>query len=134
MRFIEWLATPPEARVPATEREFATMIDVHVKTLFNWKQDREFRDVWQGEADTVIGDLDKRQAVLETLYRTASDSHNPRHVAAAKLYLDAIGAMQPAKLEVTVGTKALGLLTDDELERLVARGAAELMAEHGDGD
>ena len=134
MRYIEWLTTPPRARDPATEAEFARMIDVHTKTLYNWKQDREFRDVWQGETDQIIGDLDRRQAVLDTLFEAARDPRNPRHVAASKLYLEAVGAMSPAKLEVSHSHKAVGMLTDDELDRLIARGAAELRAERRAAD
>ena len=122
MRFIEWLTTPPTARVPPTEAEFARMIDVSVKTLYNWKHDREFRDVWQGETDQVIGDLDKRQTVLDTLFKAASDERNPRHVAAAKLYLDAIKQMTPERQSEA---KAIGLLTDAELALMIDRTLAE---------
>ena len=81
------------------------------------------------EADEVIGDAGRRQAVLETLYRSATNEKNPRHVTAAKLYLEAIGAIAPPKLDVTVSGKALGMLDDDELESLIARGVAELRGE-----
>jgi hypothetical protein len=118
MRFIEWLTTPPAARQPPTEAEFARMLDVHVKTLYNWKHDREFREVWQGETDQVIGDLDKRQRVIDALYDAASDPRNPRHVTAAKVYLDAIKQMSP---ERESGAKAIGMLTDAELELMIKR-------------
>ena len=121
MRYIEWLTTPPTARVPPTEAEFARTIDVHVKTMWNWKHDREFREVWQSETDEVIGDLDKRQQVLDTLYKAASDERNPRHVAAAKLYLDAIKQISP---ERETSGKALGMLTDAELEQMTQRALA----------
>jgi hypothetical protein len=122
MRYIEWLTTPPTARNPPTEAEFARMIDVHVKTLYNWKHDREFREVWQGETDQVIGDLDKRQAVLDALYEAAADVRNPRHVSAAKLYLEAIREMSP---ERQVTGRALGMLTDSELDLMTKRALAE---------
>jgi Helix-turn-helix of insertion element transposase len=129
MRYIEWLTTVPEYRVPKLERDLAREMDVYQKTLYNWRQDKDFREVWQDEASEVIGNPDRRQAVMEVLYRAATDERNPRHVQAAKLYLEATGAIQPPKLDVTIGTKALGLLDDEELERLIARGAAELRAE-----
>jgi Helix-turn-helix of insertion element transposase len=122
MRFIEWLTTPPAARQPATEAEFARMIDVHVKTLYNWKHDREFRETWQGETDQIIGDLDKRQRVLDALFEAASDARNPRHVSAAKLYLEAIREMSP---ERESQGKAIGLLTDAELALMIDRNLAE---------
>jgi hypothetical protein len=134
MRYIEWLTTPPRARQPPTEKEFAVMIDVHTKTLFNWRQDREFREEWQNATDQVIGDLDRRQVVLDTLFEASRDARNPRHVAAAKLWLEAVGAITPPKLDVTVSHKAVGMLSDDELEKLVARGVAELQAEGGSAE
>lgn len=132
MRYIEWLSTPPSMRRPATKQEIAAELDVYPKTLYNWEQDREFRDVWRDESDEVIGGEDKRQQVLDTLHRTAIDSHNPRHVAAGKLYLEAIGAMSPQRVDVNVSSKALGMLSDDEIERLIARGLAEQRADVGD--
>jgi len=126
MRYIEWLTTPPHMRNPRTEGQLAAELDVYPKTLFNWKQDREFCDVWHHETNDVIGGDDRRQAVMDSLFRAASDEHNPRHVSAAKVYLDAIGAMSPGRLEISVtGDKALGLLSDDELEGLLARGLAD---------
>jgi hypothetical protein len=82
--------------------------------------------VWADQSDEVIGGADRRQAVLETLYRAATNERNPRHVAAGKLYLEAIGAMTPPKLDVTISGKALGMLTDDEIEKLIAIGVAEM--------
>lgn len=128
MAYIEWLTTPPHAREPRTEKELAAKLDVYHKTLYNWRHDREFREVWQDNTDAVIGGEDRRQAVMDALFRAASDDHNPRHVAAAKIYLDAIGAMSPAKVNVSVSHKALGMLTDEEIEMLMARGIAEQRA------
>ena len=120
--------SPPTA-TPKPNTNSPTNSTSTPSTLYNWRQDRDFRDVWHDEADEVIGDPDRRQAVLETLYRAATDERNPRHVTAAKLYLEAIGAIAPPKLDVTVSGKALGMLDDDELESLIARGVAELRGE-----
>ena len=131
MRYIEWLTTPPQFRDPPTEMELAKELDVYQKTLYNWRQDREFRDVWRDDADEVIGGEDKRQRVMETLYMAAIDYRSPRHVAAAKLYLETIGAIGPARVDVQVMNKAVGLLTDAELEKLIGIGLAEQKAEIG---
>ena len=131
MRYIEWLTTPPTYREPATEKQLAAELDVYSKTLYNWRHDREFREVWQDNTDAVIGGEDRRQAVMDALYKAASDDHNPRHVQAAKLYLDAIGAMSPPKVDVTVSHKALGMLTDEEIEVLLARGVADYKQAEG---
>lgn len=129
MRYIEWLTTVPDYRQPKTERELARELDVYQKTLYNWRQERDFIEVWRGESDEVVGGPDRRQAVLETLYRAATNERNPRHVMAGKLYLEAVGAMSPPRLDVTVSGKALGMLSDDELESLIARGVAEMKGE-----
>jgi hypothetical protein len=64
---------------------------------------------------------------MDTLYEAANDARNPRHVAAAKLYLEAIGAMSPGRMDVTVHSdaKALGMLTDEEINSLLAQGIAD---------
>ena len=135
MRYIEWLTTPPQHRVPGTERELAAELDVYPKTLYNWRQEREFREVWRDDADEVIGGEDKRQRVMETLYMAAIDYRSPRHVAAAKLYLETIGALGPQRVDVQVSSKAVGMLDDEELERLIAIGVAELNKQRGfDGE
>ena len=129
MRYIEWLTTPPQERHPGTEKELARELDVYPKTLYMWKQDREFRDVWRDDADEVIGGEDKRQRVMETLYMAAIDYRSPRHVQAAKLYLETIGAIGPQQVQVHVTSKALSMLTDDEIESLIARGLVEQSSE-----
>ena len=129
MRYIEWLTTPPQHRDPSTEKQLAAELDVYPKTLYNWKHEREFREVWSDQADQIVGGEDKRQRIMETLYMAAIDYRSPRHVQAAKLYLEAIGAMQPQRLSVEVSPKALGMLDDEELEILIAKGVAELQRE-----
>ena len=131
MRYIEWLTTPPQERIPATEADLAKELDVYPKTLYNWRQDREFRDVWRDDADEVIGGEDKRQRVMEVLYMAAIDYRSPRHVQAAKLYLETIGAIGPQRIDVSVSNKAIGLLTDEELEKLIGIGLTEQKAELG---
>jgi hypothetical protein len=123
MRYIEWLTTPPTHRQPKTEVELAREIDVFPKTLYNWRQERDFREVWSDDTDRVVGGEDRRQRVMDTLYDAAVDHRNPRHVAAAKLYLDTLGAISPPREGVS--GKAIGMLTDDEIEQLLSRGILE---------
>ncbi|HEX5016006.1 MAG TPA: phBC6A51 family helix-turn-helix protein [Actinomycetes bacterium] len=137
MRYIEWLNTPRQFRIPPTKAEMAAALDVYPKTLYNWENDREFRKVWRGEADEILdehGAEDKVQVVLDSLYQAARDPRSPRHVTAAKLYLETIGAIGPQRVEVQVSSKALSMLSDDEIERLIARGLAEQRAEVEAGD
>jgi|SRR6187402_1451357 len=132
MRYIEWLNTPAMMRQPQTKQELAAQLDVIPKTLYNWEQDAEFRQIWHSQAEGILEEhdaVDKIQRVLDTLYESASDTHSPRHVQAAKLYLEAVGAIGPQQIDVKVSSKALGMLGDDEIERLIARGLAEQRAE-----
>ena len=129
MRYIEWLTMPPQERRPPTEAELARELDVYPKTLYNWRQEREFRDVWRDDADEVIGGEDKRQRVMETLYMAAIDYRSPRHVSAAKLYLETIGAIGPQRIDVQVSNKAIGLLTDEEIEKLIGKELADQRAD-----
>jgi hypothetical protein len=131
MRYIQWLTTPPQERIPSTQADLAKELDVYPKTLWNWRQDREFRDVWRDDADEVIGGEDKRQRVMETLYMAAIDYRSPRHVAAAKLYLETIGAIGPQRIDIQVSNKAIGLLTDEELAKLIDQGLTEQKTELG---
>jgi hypothetical protein len=133
MRFIEWLTTPPAMREPRTEEEFALTVDVHPKTLHNWKHDPEFKAVWHGETDRVVGGDDRRQAVMDALYEAASDPNHPRMAAAAKLWFDNLKAMSPENEPgQVVATKRLELLTDEEIEDLLARGLANQQVEFHD--
>jgi hypothetical protein len=60
---------------------------------------------------------------MDVLYDAAVDARNPRHVQAAKLYFDTLGAISPPR--EGVNTKAIGMLTDDEIEQLLSRGILE---------
>ena len=128
MRYIEWLTTPPQIREPPTEALLAKELDVFPKTLYNWRQDRDFRDVWHDTTDEVIGGDDRRQTVIDSLYEAARDPRNPRHVQAAKLFLETINAISPPKDPSVAQAKAIGMLTDEELEGYIAQGVIEAQA------
>lgn len=136
MLFIEWLTTPPPDRDPSTEEEFAATIDVHPKTLYNWKRDPEFKGVWHAETDKVVGGEDRRQAIMDALFEAASDPNNPRMVSAAKEWRQWVEQMSPPAAEggEVVATKRIELLTDEEIEDLLARGLANQQVEIRGGD
>jgi hypothetical protein len=125
LRYIEWLTTPPNARQPETEAEIAAELDVHAKTLYNWRHDREFKEVWHDMVDEVAAPEDVRQRIMENLARIASDPDNPRCVVAAKTYFDNLRRMSPGGDDGGQAVKAVGMLTDDELARLIDHGIAE---------
>ena len=128
MRYIEWLTTPPDMRNPPTEEALAAELDVYPKTLYNWRHDREFKQVWNDEADQVLGGeegQDKRQQVINKLHEVAMDDHHPRQIAAAKEFLAATRDLRPEMGDDDLtAERALSMLDDDELEALIAKGAA----------
>ncbi len=135
MRYIDWLTTPPPMRDPQTEEELALTIDVHTKTLYNWRHDPEFKAVWHQETDKVVGGDDRRQAVIDALFEAASDPDHPRCVSAAKEYREWLKLMAPPDEPGTVtASKPLTLLSDEELKDLLARGIQNQQIEFHDGD
>lgn len=134
LAYIKWLTTPRELRNPPTEKEFAESIDVYPKTLYNWRHDREFIAAWQDETNEVVGGDDKRQEVIDALYKAARDPKNPRHVQAAKLYLETLRDIAPPKggeieLDGGRGKVPLDMLTTEELEKLIDIGVSMGKAE-----
>jgi len=131
-RFIEWLCTVRDERDPRTQAELATELGISVGTLKNWKRDPDFLVAWEHQYRQTSGSPEKQQAVLEALHATAIDRTDPRQVPAARAYLEATDAIKPKKIDVTV-TKATKDLSDEELNALLAEGAArELDARAGD--
>ena len=64
---------------------------------------------------------------MDRLYFDATDPKSRTRVQAAKLYLEATNAIKPPPVEITV--KRPTDLTDEELDALLAQGAASLREE-----
>lgn len=124
MRYIEWLTTPMSERTPSNEIELAAELDVYPKTLYNWRHEREFKDVWSEETETVGLSEDKRANIINNLYEVGMDKTNPRMVMAAKEFLNYYKELRPERdgEDPTAG-KALNMLSDEELDALLAEGA-----------
>lgn len=126
--YIAWLTTvQAEREIPRLD-EFAKSLDVNQATLRKWKEDAEFLAEWERVYRATVGSPEKAQRVMTELLETATDRTDPRQVQAAKTYLDAIGAIRPQQVDVTVTQgRAAQALSDDELYALIAeRAAAEL--------
>lgn len=98
-----------------------------LRTLQLWMSQPQFRESWQETADYVIGDTERARHILDELYRAAVDPANRQQVQAAKLYLEATKAIQPGAVRVEM-TKPKDM-TDEELDALLAEGAAIMAAE-----
>jgi protease II len=128
-RFLEWLCTPLKERDPRTMDALAEEMAITRRTLTNWKtDDKEFMEEWEKRYKKTIGSPERKQKILDVLYRTATDPDDPKHVQAAEKYMALIGEVKPSKMEVAV-TRPVSTLTDEELSAIIAeRAAAEMEA------
>jgi hypothetical protein len=117
--FLAWLCTPVNERDPKTMDALADQLGLTRRTLTNWKDDKEFLEAWEKRYLKTIGDPTRKQAIMDTLYRTATDPDDPKHVQAAKQYFDIEGSVKPARMQVEVSRPAKEL-TDDELDAILA--------------
>lgn len=120
--FIKWLCTPAKSREPNTLTEFGKQMDVPLATLKGWKEDREFLAEWERQFLGTVGSPERRQNILDTLYVTAMDADDPKHVQAAAKYFEIIEGVRPQKVDVTVHRASE--LTDAQLEEMLAAKAA----------
>lgn len=129
--FLDWLVTPPELRDPTTMKSLAEKLALSTQTLTRWKTDSGFLADWEVLYRKTVGSPEKAQRIVERLFETADDRTDPRHVSAAKAYLEAIDAIRPKKVEVTVN-KAAKELSDDDLYRILAERAELELRERSD--
>ena len=130
--FIEWLCTPPGHRDPPGYKELAAKLGLGEQTLYRWKRDVGFLNEWEQQYRKVVGSPEKAQEVIERLHETATDRTDPRQVQAARTYLEAIDAIRPKKVDITVTSRPARDLPDDELYAILAeRAEQELQARDG---
>lgn len=117
--FLKWLCTPPKEREPKTQEQLAQQLGFGRETLSRWKDDKEFLEAWEKMYLKSIGDPARKQAIMDTLYKTATDPDDPKHVQAARQYFDIEGSVKPQKMQVEVSRPAKEL-TDEELDAILA--------------
>jgi len=122
--FLEWLTTVPEQRDPPTQQAFGESLGVPPGYLGDWKRDPEFLVEWERMYRRKVGSPEKQQAVLDALHQTATDRTDPRQVPAARAYLEAVDAIKPKKMDVTVTTRPAKDLSNEDLALLLAEAAA----------
>ena len=92
---IDWLLTPKELREPKTLEALAELLGVTSATLRNWRKEpvfqREMTDRARGQAR-----VEMLPEIIDALFATAT-SKSPQQPAAAKLLLDFMEKVQPAK-------------------------------------
>jgi hypothetical protein len=129
-RLLEWLCTIIPDRMPGTQAELAEELGIANTTITSLKKDPEFLADWEALYRSTVGSPEKAQLVVERLHETATDRTDPRQVQAARAYLEAIDAVKPRKIDVTV-SKNTRDLTDAELSALLAEEAAREMDRRG---
>ena len=117
--FLDWLCTPVKEREPKTIIDMAEQLQVSRRTLQNWREDKEFIEAWEKRYIKTIGDPSKKSEIMATLFATATDPDDPKHVQAAKAYFEIEGSLRPARMEVQV-TRPAAELTDEELDAILA--------------
>lgn len=138
-RYLAWLMTPPREREPKGVAELAAELGVDRRTLLNWRtQDKEFMEEWERLYLTTVGNPGRKQEIMDTLFRTATDPDDPKHVSAAKTYFEIEGSLKPAKTEISVQMGDASKLTMEQLDQLLAAKAEQEKERRlkvvGDGD
>jgi hypothetical protein len=118
--FIEWLCTPKRDRDPRDQVGFAEQHGIPEATLTRWKKERTFLDAWEQHYLSTVGSPERKQNLLDTLYKTGTDGDDPRHVAAASKYMELVDGLKPQRLDITVNRPAKDL-TDAELDAIAGQ-------------
>jgi hypothetical protein len=126
-KFIEWLLMPKEARTARTQKDLAGVLGVGEQTLTKWKKDPEFIQAWEARYYEGIGDPGKKAEIMATLLETATDREDPKHVQAAKAYMEIEGSLRPTQ-QVEMTVRPLSELSDTELAKLAAMATEDELA------
>ena len=129
-RVITWLLTPRDDREPRKQADLAHEMGLNPATIVSWKKDPEFLKAWDEQYLKGIGSPESKSDIMATLLRTATDADDPKHVQAAKAYFEIEGSLRPQKnqVDISVSTKPVSELTDDELKRLMSAKAEDELA------
>lgn len=122
-RVIEWLCTPKRERKPSTHEELATELRVSTATLTKWKSDPEFVKAWEAYYLTTIGSPERKQTLMDALFRTGSDVDDPKHVQAAAKYMEIAEGLRPVPGQTTIIVRPVSEWTDEQIDAAIARHA-----------
>jgi hypothetical protein len=118
--YLEWLLTPKSERDPSKMEDLAEMLGVTRRTLTKWKtEDKEFMEAWEARYLATVGSPERKQELLDTLYKTGKDADDPKHVQATTAYFNIVEGLRPQKVKLEV-TSSPVTLTDEQLEAAFA--------------
>jgi hypothetical protein len=117
-KFLNWLCTPANGRVPSSQNQYAKVEGVDETTLRRWKKKPVFKQEWERRVNELQSSPERTQQLLDNLFQRALEGDNN----SAKLYLQATGRLAPVQFQVEHSGKA-SELSDTELAELIAAGA-----------
>jgi hypothetical protein len=117
-KFLNWLCTPANGRVPSSQNQYAKAEGVDETTLRRWKKKPAFKQEWERRVNELQQSPERTQTLLDNLFQRALEGDNN----SAKLYLQATGRLAPVQLQVEHSGKA-SELSDTELAELIAANA-----------
>ena len=117
-KFLNWLCTPANGRVPSSQASYAEQEGVDETTLRRWKKKPSFKQEWEKRVSDLQQSPERTQRLLDNLFQRALEGDNN----SAKLYLQATGRLAPVQLQVEHKSSAAEL-SDSELTELIANSA-----------
>lgn len=122
-RFLEWLCTIAEDREPKTQKDLCEELGWVKQRAADMKNDPDFLAAWEHRYRKTVGSPEKAQLVVTRLFETATDRTDPRQVPAARAWMEAVDAVRPKRVDVTV-SKAAKDLSEEELNAILAEEAS----------
>lgn len=132
-RILDWLCTVADERVPTSQRALAEELSIDPHHVVQLKKDPDFLRDWEAQYRRTVGSPERQHKVMNALFETATDRSDPRLVPAARAYLEAIDAIKPKKVEVSLNAKPPKELSQEELDELLAAKATKAIEERNGG-
>lgn len=114
-KFLNWLCTPANGRMPSSQEKYALQEGVDETTLRRWKKKPAFKMEWEKRISEQQQSPERTQKLLDNLYERALAGDNN----SAKLYLQATNRLAPTQVQVEHSTKP-SEISDQELDALIA--------------
>lgn len=122
VRYLDWLMTAKADRQPVTVSALADEIGVDRRTLRDWRYNPEFVAEWDKRVKNTVGSPERTKQIMDTLYKTATDREDGKHVQAAMVYFKRLGEISPSD---ELPKADLSELSEEELRQLIASAARE---------
>lgn len=115
--YVEWLLTPRSHRSPRTKKELAARLGISPETLRRYDHDPWVRREYLKRSRASFT-VSRAADIVDTLYKRATDAHDPQGVTAAKTLMQFMQQQDEAEGADRVD---LSQLTTDELVELALR-------------